>query len=121
MLEWIEASERVFQNDLKTKTVGFRSPAGIITPPLIWALKKRQMPLIHWNHRFFDTRFEWTKVKALRSLKYTKGGSIILLHDCHEGSRREEFLETLACYIETALSRGFEFCSIILESTQEEG
>ena len=73
------------------------------------------MPLIHWRVRFYDTLFPWREKRALDSLATTRAGSIILLHDSHEGERRGTFLETLEIYLTAAKEQGFTFAPITKE------
>ena len=120
LLEWIEKSERIFREELHVRPVAFRAPAGVRTPPLYWALRKLDLPLVHWNRRFYDTRFAWTEKKALRSLARTTDGSIILLHDTHRGERKSLFLKTLVSYIEGAVAQGFQF-EVLDEQTISRG
>ena len=111
-LQWISRGESLLAALTGAPTVGFRSPAGVRTPPLHWALRQLGMPLIHWSVRFFDTRFAWTAKKALGSLGAAQSGDIVLLHDCHEGTSRTVFMETLSAYLSAATSAGFRFAAI---------
>lgn len=111
---WVEQSELLFAN-LGVAPVGFRPPAGVVTPPLLRALEDRKMPLILWNVRFYDSVIPWTKARALRSLPHTANGSIVLLHDAQPQSRIESFCETLRAYIRSAKSQGFEFAQLTEE------
>jgi peptidoglycan/xylan/chitin deacetylase (PgdA/CDA1 family) len=111
MFNWINGSEQVFSKILNKPTVGFRSPAGIITPELIWALKELKLPLIHWSVRFFDTRRLWTEKKALCAVDHLKRGDIILLHDVHR-QNTDHFTNTLGIFIKAAKDKGFSFLPI---------
>lgn len=111
--DWILKSEMVFQEILGSPTVGFRSPAGIQTPPLHWALNKLNIPLIHWNIRFFDTKFLWSENKAIKRLTAIDSGSIILLHDNQQDSNKTTFLKTLDVFIRRAKEAGYTFNSIL--------
>jgi peptidoglycan-N-acetylglucosamine deacetylase len=99
--EWIKRSEGILE-DLGVEPVGFRSPVGIRTPALHAALRELKLPLIHWNIRFYDTKREWAKSKALSSWKKTGPGSIVLLHDTHTGEKGARFLESLSAYLKMA-------------------
>jgi peptidoglycan/xylan/chitin deacetylase (PgdA/CDA1 family) len=105
---WIQLSKDRF-SELHVETIGFRPPAGVVTPPLKRALKRLQEPLILWTVRFYDAVFPWTPSRARRSLKKTPMGAIILLHDSQPPSRVEAFCETLKIYIRAAKEQGFEF------------
>jgi peptidoglycan/xylan/chitin deacetylase (PgdA/CDA1 family) len=109
LTHWIRESEELLSQQIGTPSVGFRSPAGVRTPELKWALKELQLPLILWNTRFYDTVFPWRRNRALHSLKHEKNGSIILLHDHQKNSFISLFLETLNDYIEYGKENGIEF------------
>lgn len=109
LLRWIQESEDLLSQQLGTAPVGFRSPAGVRTPELGWALKYLNIPLVLWKTRFFDTVFPWKKERALTSLNREKGGSIILLHDHQKPDFMPLFLDTLNAYIEYGKQIGFEF------------
>ena len=111
MFNWISESEQVFSKMLNKPTIGFRSPAGVITPELIWALKELKIPLIHWSVRFFDTQFLWTEKKALYAVNRLKKGDIILLHDTHN-REIDTFNNTLNVFVRAAKEKGFNFLSI---------
>lgn len=108
MLNWVNESEQFFRSILNEPTIGFRSPAGIITPELVWALKELKLPLIHWNVRFFDTQFLWTEKKALRAVNKLNSGDIVLLHDIHRENFKA-FTKTLETFIKAAKEKGFKF------------
>ena len=97
--EWVRKSEEQLEDIIGSSTVGFRSPAGVVTPVLLQVLDELNIPLIHWNIRFYDTSFMWSKSRADRAIKNIKNGSIILLHDSHSGNRKTIFMDTLAYFI----------------------
>ncbi len=109
---WITNSENILQKIIGKPTVGFRPPAGVMTPELGQALTELQMPLLHWQTRFYDTRFLWTENKARASLVRARPGDIILLHDRQKPKNRQTFLKTLEAYIVNAKEKGFEFSQI---------
>ena len=111
MLNWVNASEQVFKKILNKPTIGFRSPAGIITPELIWALKELKIPLIHWKVRFFDSQFIWTEKKAIEAVSRLKKGDIILLHDIHR-KNTDAFTDTLKTFIKATKEKDFLFLPI---------
>jgi peptidoglycan-N-acetylglucosamine deacetylase len=116
MRSWIQQSEEKLQFLTGgIPTVGFRPPAGVITPELVGALKDLQIPLVLWTQRFFDTTLPWTTDRALGSLSKIRGGSIILLHDRQRAERQGMFEISLAVYLEHAKSRGFQFQSLTRE------
>lgn len=108
MNDWVWESESAF-SQLLVEPVGFRPPAGIVTPPLKRALKAKGLPLVLWQTRFYDTNFQWTPKKAESSLVEAQAGDIVLLHDRQKLSRLEIFSEALVHYIRTARSQGFTF------------
>ncbi len=112
LLEWVRKSEGTLSDVLGTSSVGFRPPAGVVTPPLKWALAELKIPLILWNRRFYDSVIPWTMGRALRSLDKTHSGDIILLHDNHGPQRLVGFLKTLDAYLAAAQSKGFKFRAI---------
>lgn len=108
MKAWIQASEEKLRSLIGTSTIGWRSPAGIQTPPLHSVLKELDVPLIHWDTRFYDAVKPWTWDKAERSLTRVKPGSIILLHDKQRQEHRSVFLSTLDRYILSLKACGFQ-------------
>ncbi len=107
--EWILHSQENLRDLVNRTPVGFRSPAGVITPPLRNILQGEGIPLILWNTRFYDAVFPWRTPRALGSLRNTRRGSVVLLHDRQrDESRRKEFLATLNAYLGSARHE-FEF------------
>lgn len=94
------------------KPIGFRPPAGVVTPPLKRVLAKNGIPLILWQRRFFDTVFPWTISAARLSLGRTYDADIVLLHDRVSSRRLPQFLKTLGFYIQEARKHGFEFSAL---------
>ena len=106
--DWVENSEKRISNIIGESTVGFRPPAGVVTPPLIRVLEDLEMPLFLWSHRFFDTQRPFTNSHAQSSLKSLQPGSIILLHDRQRPARLSGFLRTLSFYLQSLKSRGLD-------------
>lgn len=106
MFEWINSAEQRLQVLTGAPSVGWRSPAGIRTPPLHFALKQLNLPLIHWDTRYFDAVTPWTWAKAEKSLGMIKAGSIVLLHDKQKKENQETFLATLDRFITELVHRG---------------
>ena len=77
----------------------FRPPVGIIPPPLLWAAWSLDVKLVLWNHRFYDTVYEWKSKSAERSLQRIASGDIVLLHDRQRPPFRDQFLLTLGEYL----------------------
>lgn len=112
MLCWIDEAERRLQDLSGRETVGFRSPAGVRTPPLHWALQKLGIPLVHWDVRYFDRAVAWTASRARRGLAGARPGSIVLLHDTHAPPHLDGFLRTLRLFLAEARRRGFRFAPL---------
>jgi peptidoglycan/xylan/chitin deacetylase (PgdA/CDA1 family) len=108
MIRWIQEAQAVFKG-LGIETIGFRPPAGVRTPELHRALSELEIPLILWEKRFFDRTLKWTSIRARRSLRTTRPGAIVLLHDRQPQQRLANFLETLDDYILTAKKQGLNF------------
>jgi peptidoglycan/xylan/chitin deacetylase (PgdA/CDA1 family) len=110
--DWIAASETALADRIGRGTVGFRSPAGVRTPPLASALARLELPLVHWSTRFYDTVRAWRPAPALASLARTRPGSIVLLHDRQRPAHLPTFLATLERYLETATAAGFRLAPL---------
>jgi peptidoglycan/xylan/chitin deacetylase (PgdA/CDA1 family) len=106
---WVSESESILRGITGTPTVGFRAPAGIQTPPLHRALRDLNMPLIHWDKRFFDRVIAWTPEKAIDAINDLESGSIILLHDFQKNRYAQGFMKTLKVFIRNAKHHGYEF------------
>ena len=119
MRAWIEASEQMLKTLGIRDSVGFRSPVGIQTPELHHVLNEMRLPLVLWDQRFYDTLFRFTPQRALRSLRHTQSGSIVLLHDAQRPSLKSEFLRTLPIYLAEAKSQGFRFHGLTRELCEE--
>jgi peptidoglycan/xylan/chitin deacetylase (PgdA/CDA1 family) len=106
---WLDVSEAEFSKyGVRDRLVGFRPPAGILTPPLIRVLREKHEPLILWNERFYDAVFTWTEARASRSARKLKPGSIVLLHDRQTPERVAGFCATLESYIAKLKERGLK-------------
>jgi peptidoglycan/xylan/chitin deacetylase (PgdA/CDA1 family) len=117
--QWIEQGKSLLET-FGVKSVGFRPPNGIVTPPLMKVLNEMREPLILWNTRFFDAVIPWTRRRALSSLKRIEPGSIILLHDAQSASRIDAFCDVLRDYIQHAKSQGFVFARLTPELIQKQ-
>lgn len=112
MLRWIDEAEQRLQDLCGRETVGFRSPAGVRTPALHWALRQLDLPLVHWDVRAFDRAVTWTDARARRDLAGARPGSIVLLHDTHAPPHLDGFLRTLGIFLAEARRRGFRFAPL---------
>ena len=104
---WIEQGREKFTDVGALDLVGFRPPAGVITPKLIRALDELNEPLVLWTQRFFDSIIPWNPVCATWRAKYLPGGSIVLLHDRQSAQRISGFCSTLGNFIDLLRERGF--------------
>lgn len=105
--DWICESLTALTVQTGQKHSCFRPPAGVITPPLVEASRELKVPLILWNHRFFDTTLPWTPRKALANAGSVTSGDIVLLHDQQKQVRLPAFLTTLEIYLAALQQRGF--------------
>ena len=108
---WIQQSQKRLTEILGEPPIGFRSPAGVITPPLKRVLKELQLPLIHWNRRCFDSVWGFTPRKAEKIAARLQPGDVILLHD-GSGPNPELFLSATKRLLELGKEKGFEFKSL---------
>lgn len=121
LIKWITEAEQTMVQLSGQQTVGFRSPAGVITPPLRRALGKLNMPLVHWNMRFYDTVLSFTKDKATRAAQQIDSGSIILLHDSQSHKCCKQFLMSLETFITLVRKRGLSFAPLSRELLVQNG
>jgi peptidoglycan/xylan/chitin deacetylase (PgdA/CDA1 family) len=112
---WIADAHRRLGDLCGNDPIGFRSPAGVRTPPLGRALADLRIPLIHWSQRFFDTARLWTPDRAQRAVNRLSPGEIILLHDTQSPSRRPIFLKALEHFLRAGKARGFRFAPLLPE------
>ncbi len=113
--QWMVESEDRISQLIGQATVGFRPPAGVVTPVLRRAAGELKMPIILWNIRFFDTVFRWTPEKALSSFGKTGPGSIVLLHDRQSYPTFPLFLEALNAYSGEAQRLKFSLTALTRE------
>lgn len=110
--EWLQISLQQLKNTFNLESNIFRPPAGVLTPPLVQAAAELNLRLVLWNHRFFDTRFTWTRTKADRSLARMKSGDIVLLHDFQNPRHHDQFLQTLGYFIREIHKKNF-ICAVL--------
>ncbi len=105
---WIERGQRELSAVIGQRPLGFRSPAGVKTPPLRRVLTQLAIPCIHWNKRFFDTNFIFNPKRAARAAEKLHSGDILLLHDgnCPDPNT---FLDGVTTLINLGKQRGFQF------------
>lgn len=106
---WMKRASDEFESLGVGPVSGFRPPAGVITPALIKAARRLNLPLVLWNERFYDAVLPWTFAKASESAKRLKPGSIVLLHDRQSPAQADRFCQILSSYITRLKDRGFNF------------
>lgn len=118
MLKWIQHSEELLLGHFGNVSVGFRPPVGIRTPELRFATEKLGIPIILWNHRFYDSLFLLKKKRIESFLNRAEDGNIVLLHENQRNRNRRKFLENLHYLLEQGRQRGFKFEAITKEITK---
>lgn len=78
---WILDADKMLTEIAGIKPIGFRPPAGVVTPPLKRVLARTRIPLVMWSHRFFDGVFSLSLSRLLRAASSAPNGAIFLLHD----------------------------------------
>jgi peptidoglycan/xylan/chitin deacetylase (PgdA/CDA1 family) len=107
--QWILQAERSLSEQWGAPSVGFRPPAGVVTPPLRRVLRELDMPLVLWDVRFYDRIWRWKPKKALAAVRGLQSGEVILLHDAQRRKNLAPFLDTLELFIDQAQAHGFIF------------
>lgn len=107
--KWIWDAEQEFAKFgiKKEMLVGFRPPAGVVTPPLRSILKANGEPLVLWSERFYDAIIPWTAKMATKSSARLRDGDIVLLHDQQSIQNIDRFCIVLEQYILALKKRGF--------------
>ncbi len=106
--DWIERGRETLEKHLGP-TVGFRPPAGVISPPLKRAVQVLDTDVFLWRHRYFDS---FTGLKKF-SVNDVKSGDLLLLHDAIlRGSSLCSHLENLEKLISSLKEKGFALTSI---------
>lgn len=104
---WIQESLQDLEDQSGVVQSIFRPPAGVLTPPLVAAATELQIPLLLWNHRFFDSVSPWSEEKSIKSLQSFRSGDIVLLHDWQRQKNRDIFLRTLHLYLQGIRNQGY--------------
>lgn len=108
--KWIDKSESIILSNSGRPSVGFRPPVGIRTPELRLIMKQENEKPIMWQHRFFDTKKEFTEGRWKKKLHKIISGDIILLHDSHK--QADVFLASLDSFINKLKEDGFQLKAI---------
>lgn len=109
---WIETSLNHLEKLVSKKTVFFRPPAGIITPPLLKATAQKNIQIILWNTRFYDSVLTLTESKIKKYLNRAASGDIILLHDQQKSKNETVFLKSLDYLLKELTAQNYKFCSL---------
>src|SRR5262249_52809764 len=112
LCQWISAAQQEFERHGLPQPVGFRPPAGVITPLVKKALRELGEPLVLWNERFYDAIRSWTPARARVSAARLQGGSVVLLHDRRRVACDSGFFKTLEIYVGQLQARGFKLESL---------
>ncbi|MCJ8275476.1 MAG: polysaccharide deacetylase family protein [Bdellovibrionales bacterium] len=115
LADWVSSSWDQLKDSFLVEPVGFRSPAGVETPPLSRALKQLDIPWVHWKHRFYDTQFLFSESRFHKKLRRISEGDIILLHDAQREAYREKFLDSLELFVQQLKDKGFDFQPLSIE------
>ncbi len=102
LAEWVRRAHDELGMLWGETPVGFRSPAGVRTPPLRDVLGTLGIPLVLWDVRFYDAVWPWGPGRARRAARRLAPGSIVLLHDSHRGESADRFLGTLDLFLNTS-------------------
>jgi len=117
---WLQKSLLQLEQQTGVKQSVFRPPAGVLTPPLIQAARELKIPLVLWNHRFYDTALPWTENRAAKNAATLVPGDIVLLHDRQRKQNRTLFLKTLRKYLQEVQQRGYLCASLSNSILQNE-
>jgi peptidoglycan/xylan/chitin deacetylase (PgdA/CDA1 family) len=103
---WITHAQAELTEIAGASPIAFRSPAGVRTPELRAALDDCGLPLVHWNHRFFDAVMPFTTRAAVKAAKRARDGDIFLLHDIPRDG--PQFLGAVTALVRDLRTRGLE-------------
>ncbi|MFZ3231627.1 MAG: polysaccharide deacetylase family protein [Pseudobdellovibrio sp.] len=109
---WISTSISELNQLAAINKTGFRPPAGILNPPLVAAAKNLHVPLILWNHRFYDTVSSLSRKKIDKKMPKINSGDIILLHDHQKEKNKANFLFCLEYLILELKKRDFQIIAL---------
>ncbi len=115
---WIQESFDLLHSLVpKTEMVGFRPPAGVVTPPLRRVLSEMKIPLILWNRRSYDAVWGLSQARALRHAKQWRPGDIVLLHDRQRLRHQKDFVNSVHSMIQNAQKNGLSFLPLSTDLT----
>jgi peptidoglycan/xylan/chitin deacetylase (PgdA/CDA1 family) len=108
----IDLTNEVIKSIAGESTALFRPPIGYSNPIIAKAILKRELKVVGWNKRSFDTVLTSRRYLKARMLMITKPGSILLLHD-----NLEQTQQVLHNYLVQAKHNGIIFAKhITIES-----
>lgn len=85
VLEELQQTAQILKDITEKKMNFFRPPYGVTNPAIAKAVTQTNQKVIGWNVRSLDTVIKDKEKLLKRIVKKIKPGSIILLHDTHEG------------------------------------
>ncbi len=103
--QWVVDSHHRLADLIGEEPVAFRSPAGVITPPLKQAMAELDIAWVHWSRRYFDTNVPLTWTSPWWQFKR---GDIVLLHDRQSSFLKIHFLMTLVKMLGVLRDKGFD-------------
>jgi peptidoglycan/xylan/chitin deacetylase (PgdA/CDA1 family) len=108
----IDSASSTIKKITENEVVFFRPPIGYSNPIISRAVRKRNLKVMGWSKRSFDTVFRNQQLLLNRLLKITKSGDIVLMHD--NLAQTQQVLDTFLCQ---AKNKGIIFASNITEDT----
>lgn len=109
---WLRNSIDELEQLTGNKTVSFRPPAGVLTPPLVEAAKELGVYLVLWSHRFYDTVWPLYRWHCQWKMDQMQPGDIVLLHDTQQPANRPLFFDNLEFLIESIKHKQFAMMSL---------
>lgn len=110
--KWIETSLDDLSQITGRKSLVFRPPAGVLTPPLLQIAQDLDIKLVLWSHRFYDSVWPFYQWHCKSQLPYLKRGDIVLLHDWQKKYLQSTFLKTFNFFLESLEQKKFLMNSI---------
>lgn len=93
----------------------FRPPYGLMTPPLLSAVREAGLTLVGWSRRSWDTvRSGPADQFAVQLAERIRNGDIVLLHDTADGNRGRKPLGMAATrpLVAALTARGFDLVTV---------
>lgn len=115
--QWVVDSHNRLADLTGSEPVAFRSPAGVVTPPLKQAMTELEIPWVHWSRRYFDTNVPLTWTSPWWRFQ---AGDIVLLHDRQSSFLKIHFLMTLVKMLGVLRDKGFDINPLSKEKFQHD-